>query len=253
MLKKEKYEIKFFLNLHRVLNEKFELSCEIIDEFDINLKDVDETYIQFIDTKNRDMYTQGLILRNRIKREENACELTYKKRYEIINDDIQGALEKAKEDGFVKDKHEFNVEIDWGLTDKILNIVYKPDKQPQLSGLELPSVETLREMFFNNGPQIFFNSGKEIINQSVVYGPVFSRKFKGIFKNKEVNLEIWSMAECKEPIVEISLEKFKSEEKDEANQYYNELKELLSTKKVNEGWILKGKFSKTDWVMKKCK
>ncbi|WP_342719844.1 hypothetical protein AAG068_27765 (plasmid) [Bacillus paramycoides] len=60
------------------------------------------------------------------------------------------------------------------------------------------------------------------------------------------------MAECKEPIVEISLEKFKSDEKDEANQYYNELKELLSTK-VNEGWILKEKFSKTDWVMKKCK
>ncbi|MED2985281.1 hypothetical protein [Bacillus thuringiensis] len=252
MLKKEKYEIKFFLKLHRILNEKFELNCEIIEEFDIKLKDVDETYIQFIDTKNRDMYTQGLILRNRIKREENACELTYKKRYEIVKDDIQGALEKAKEDGFFTDKHEFNVEIDWGLTDKILNIVYKPDKQPQLSGLELPPVENLREMFFNNGPQIFFNSGKEIINQSVVYGPVLSRKFKGIFKNKEVNLEIWSMAECKEPIVEISLEKFKSEEKDEANQYYNELKELLSTK-VNEGWILKGKFSKTDWVMKKCK
>ncbi|QPW51571.1 hypothetical protein G9298_28235 (plasmid) [Bacillus thuringiensis] len=156
MLMKEKYEIKFFLNLHRVLNEKFELGCEIIDEFDINLKDVDETYIQFIDTKNRDMYTQGLILRNRIKREENACELTYKKRYEIVKDDIQGAL------------------------------------------------------------------------------------------------EIWSMAECKEPIVEISLEKFKSDEKDEANQYYNELKELLSTK-VNEGWTLKEKFSKTDWVMKKCR
>ncbi|WP_074594154.1 hypothetical protein [Bacillus cereus] len=252
MLKKEKYEIKFFLKLHRVLNEKFELNCEIIEEFDIKLKDVDETYIQFIDTKNRDMYTQGLILRNRIKREENACELTYKKRYEIVKDDIQGALEKAKEDGFVTDKHEFNVEIDWGLTDKILNIVYKPDKQPQLSGLELPPVENSREMFFNNGPQIFFNSGKEIINQSVVYDPVLSRKFKGIFKNKEVNLEIWSMAECKEPIVEISLEKFKSEEKDEATQYYNELKELLSTK-VNEGWILKGKFSKTDWVMKKCK
>ncbi|OOR10091.1 hypothetical protein BW897_24450 [Bacillus cereus] len=252
MLKKEKYEIKFFLKLHRVLNEKFELNCEIIEEFDIKLKDVDETYIQFIDTNNRDMYTQGLILRNRIKREENTCELTYKKRYEIVKDDIQGALEKAKEDGFVVDKNEFNVEIDWGLTNKILNIVYKPDKQPQLSGLELPSVETLREMFFNNGPQIFFDSGKEIINHSVVYVPVFSRKFKGTFKNKEINLEIWSMAECKEPIVEISLEKFKSDEKDEANQYYNELKELLSTK-VNEGWILKGKFSKTDWVMKKCK
>ncbi|MED1287548.1 hypothetical protein [Bacillus mycoides] len=118
MLKKEKYEIKFFLNLHRVLNERFELGCEIIDEFDINLNDVDETYIQFIDTKNRDMYTQGLILRNRIKREENTCELTYKKRYEIVKDDIQGVLEKAKEDGFVVDKNEFNVEFDWGLTDK---------------------------------------------------------------------------------------------------------------------------------------
>ncbi|MCU5132290.1 hypothetical protein OCA18_28190 [Bacillus cereus] len=68
MLKKEKYEIKFSLKLHRVLNEKFELSCEIIDEFDIKLKDVDETYIQLIYTKNRDMYTHGLILRNRIKR-----------------------------------------------------------------------------------------------------------------------------------------------------------------------------------------
>ncbi|MBJ7938443.1 MULTISPECIES: hypothetical protein [Bacillus cereus group] len=56
------------------------------------------------------------------------------------------------------------------------------------------------------------------------------------------------MPECKEPILEISLEKFKDEEKDKADQYHDELKELLN----NKGWIITRDFSKTDWVMNKC-
>ncbi|WP_342719843.1 hypothetical protein AAG068_27760 (plasmid) [Bacillus paramycoides] len=124
-------------------------------------------------------------MRNRINREENACELTYKKRYEIVKDDIQGALEKAKEDGFVVDKNEFNVEIDWGLTNKILNIVYKPDKQPRLSGLELPSVETLREMFFNNGHKYFLTLGKRLLTIQLFMVLFFHESLKGHLKTKK--------------------------------------------------------------------
>lgn len=249
MLKKVKYEIKFLLNINRVLNEKFELIRDITDEFEINLKDVDERHIQFIDTEKRDMNTHGWILRNRIKREENQCELTYKRRYEVVKGDIKGALEKVKKDGFIGDENEFNVEIDWGYTNKILNIVYKPDKQPGLSKIQLPSIETLRGMFLNNGPEIFLKWGEELINQTIVYGPVYSQKYTGNFKGREIFIEIWSMPECKDPILEISLEKFKDAEEEKAGQYHEELKQVLS----NKGWIVTSYFSKTDWVMNKCK
>ncbi|MEW9579009.1 hypothetical protein U9K47_27395 [Bacillus toyonensis] len=59
MLKKKKYEIKFFLDIHRVLNEKYSLSQELINEFGINIKDIDEKDILFIDTNKREMYKNG--------------------------------------------------------------------------------------------------------------------------------------------------------------------------------------------------
>ncbi|NKW96567.1 hypothetical protein [Bacillus toyonensis] len=248
MLKKKKYEIKFFLDIHRVLNEKYSLSQELIDEFDINIKDIDEKDIQFIDTNKREMYQNGWILRNRIKREGNTYELTYKKRYKILNDDIESQVEKAKKDGFDTAEQEFSVEIDWGYTEKILNIVYKPDDF-QLPTPKSSSIENLQELFLNNGPEIFLKWGKELIDQTIIYGPAYSQKYTGNFKEREIFIEIWSMPECNEPILEISLEKFKDEEKEKADQYHDELKQVLS----NKEWIVTKDFSKTDWVMNKCK
>lgn len=77
------------------------------------------------------------------------------------------------------------MEIDWGLTDKILNTVYKPDKQPQLSGLELPPIETLREMFFNNGPQIFLTLGKRLLTNQLFMVLFFHESLKGYLKTKK--------------------------------------------------------------------
>ncbi|HEF1899756.1 hypothetical protein ACTFSP_26430 [Bacillus cereus group sp. MYBK108-2] len=247
MLKKKKYEIKFFLDIHRVLNEKYKLKPEIIDEFSIDIKDIDEKTIQFIDTNKRELYKNGWILRNRIKRENSTYELTYKKRYKILNNNIEAEVEIAKKAGFGTDEQEFQVEIDWGYTEKVLNIVYKPEEF-QLPNSEASSVEILQELFLKNGPEIFLKWGKELIEQTINYGPVYSQKYTGNFKEREIFIEIWSMPECKEPILEISLEKFKDEEKDKADQYHDELKELLN----NKEWIITRDFSKTDWVMNKC-
>ncbi|HDR7850292.1 TPA: hypothetical protein QCY30_005075 [Bacillus toyonensis] len=222
------------------------MSQELIDEFGINIKDIDEKDIQFIDTNKREMYKNGWILRNRIKREGNTYELTYKKRYKILNNDIEAQVEKAKKEGFDIAEQEFHVEIDWGYTEKVLNIVYKPDEF-QLPESEGSSIENLQELFLNNGPEIFLKWGKELIDQTIIYGPAYSQKYTGNFKEREIFIEIWSMPECKEPILEISLEKFKDEEK--ADQYHDELKQVLS----NKEWIVIKDFSKTDWVMNKCK
>ncbi|MEM5650932.1 hypothetical protein AAHB57_29845 [Bacillus cereus] len=69
---------------------------EIIDEFSIDIKDIDEKTIQFIDTNKRELYKNGWILRNRIKRENSTYELTYKKRYKILNNNIEAEVEIAK-------------------------------------------------------------------------------------------------------------------------------------------------------------
>ncbi|MFB4338222.1 hypothetical protein, partial [Bacillus sp. BR_16] len=187
------------------------------------------------------------IVRKRINRENSTHEWTYKKRYKSNNKNIEAEVESAKTGGVGKGEQEFQVESDGGYTEEVVNIVYKPEEF-QLPNSEASSVEILQELFLKNGPEIFLKWGKELIEQTINYGPVYSQKYTGNFKEREIFIEIWSMPECKEPILEISLEKFKDEEKDKADQYHDELKELLN----NKGWIITRDFSKTDWVMNKC-
>lgn len=45
----KKVQIKFILDIHRVLNEKYKLKQEIIDEFSIDIKAIDERNISKTD------------------------------------------------------------------------------------------------------------------------------------------------------------------------------------------------------------
>lgn len=48
------------------------------------------------------------------KDDKNNYELTYKKRYPVINGDINAALTLANQEGFDKSDDNYEAEIDWG-------------------------------------------------------------------------------------------------------------------------------------------
>ncbi|EMN7732623.1 hypothetical protein WB980_006120 [Bacillus cereus] len=242
-----KYEVKFFLQSNQILNEKHELQESVKNE--LKITKAEQRYIQFIDTVNKEMYQVGWILRNR--KVDDGQELTYKKRYPITNDDIEAMLVQAKEDGFDLNSTKFEPEVDWGFTKKTLSLSFDtintaPDSSNPMS------IQELREKLLQNAPEEFRNwkmggTTQDKINEAIVYGPVFERKYTGEWQGHKVKVEIWSMDSCSEVIVEVSLKKFN--EKDVAIQQHQQLKEFLSEKK----WLLEKDILKTEWVLNLCK
>ncbi|PFZ68069.1 hypothetical protein COL72_27625 [Bacillus toyonensis] len=242
-----KYEVKFFLHSNQILNEKHELQESIKSEFKIT-KD-EQRHIQFIDTVNKELYHVGWILRNR--KVENGQEFTYKKRYPVINDDIDTILGQAKEEGFDLNNTKFEVEVDWGFTKKTLSLSLDVTDTTTDSSNPMP-IQWLHEKFLQNAPEEFRNWKKEDwtqdkIHNAMVYGPVYERKYTGEWQGQKVKIEIWSMDDCPELIVEISLKKFN--DKDIASQQHQQLKGFLNEKK----WLLEQDILKTEWVLNECK
>ncbi|MDM5264966.1 hypothetical protein [Bacillus wiedmannii] len=248
-----KYEVKFFLKINKVLDTMNNLEGCVKDAFKISNDDFERIDIQFIDTKEHDNYKNGWILRNRKKENKDYYELTYKKRY-TVDGDIDTTLQQVQFDGFTSDK--FEVQIDWELKKQKISVSPKEkieisEDQITISNSNLPDITELHRIFLLNAPEIFLswqgeNWGENQIQDSKIYGPVYAKKYTGKWENTEVNLEIWTLEDEPESIIEIS---FKSKDKNEAHQLRNKLKELLSARK----WLSKKDISKTKWVMEHSK
>ncbi|KAH7016122.1 uncharacterized protein B0I36DRAFT_206013, partial [Microdochium trichocladiopsis] len=93
------YEIKFLLKPTAVLGPNTELTSSVLSTFDMPLS-VTKLHAQLLDTTGKDIYTAGWSARIRKTENEDDLELTYKKRYVIIDGDIDAALTTANIDGF---------------------------------------------------------------------------------------------------------------------------------------------------------
>ncbi|MED3727078.1 hypothetical protein [Priestia filamentosa] len=247
----KKYEVKFFLETTKVLNEKHELKSDLSLIKDFQISNFKRRDIQFIDTLNKDMYNNGWILRYRKKEEKDKCELTYKKRYAINNDDIESMLAQACKDGLMQDGSRFEVELEWGYLKKVLSVSLE-EKEPisDSSASNLPSIEDLQKLFLHRAPQEFINWnnkdwGAVHINKSRIYGPIDAKVYEGQWNETEINIEIWSKVinNNTESIAEVS---FKVENEDVANQLHLKLKNYLCP----NDWLIKDDLSKTEWAMK---
>lgn len=247
----KEYEVKFFLETNKVLNKKHELKSDLSLINDFQISNFKRRDIQFIDTINKDMYNNGWILRYRKKEEKDKCELTYKKRYAINNDDIESMLDQARKDGLMQDGSRFEVELEWGYLKKVLSVSLE-EKEPisDSSTSNIPSIEDLQKLFLHGAPKEFINWnnddwGKVQINESRIYGPIYAKVYEGQWNETKINIEIWSksMDEIAESIAEVS---FKVENEEVANQLHLKLKNYLCT----NDWLIKDDFSKTEWAMK---
>ncbi|MDA2385396.1 hypothetical protein PDN41_27510 [Bacillus cereus] len=244
------YEIKLFLDITKVLNEKHELKGNIMEAFQIsNPKRRD---IQFIDTINNDMYNHGWILRNRKKEGEDRYELTYKKRYEIIVNNTNNALEQARKEGLLQNNEEYELEWEWGYAKKKLSVSFKKEPDANVSATGMPSIDDLKQWFLQNPPKEFINwkykdYGIGQINKSRVYGPIQAKVYDGKWNESKISIEIWSklINNNTESIIEVSM---KVEDESNTDQQHTKLKDYLQ----EEGWLLMQDFSKTEWVLKHC-
>ncbi|MDA2299537.1 hypothetical protein PDN43_09750 [Bacillus cereus] len=243
------YEIKFFLDITKVLNEKHELKENIIDAFPIsNLRRKD---IQFIDTIKNDMYNDGWILRNRKKEGDNKYELTYKKRYEIINNNTDYVLEQARKEGVIQNNEEYELEWEWGYTKKKLSVSFEEEPEANASATGMPSIDELKQLFLDKSPKTFINwknkdYGIEQINKSRSCGPIHAKVYDGKW-DEPITIEIWSkiINNKTESIIEVSM---KVKDESTATLYHTKLKDYLQEK----DWLLMQDFSKTEWALTNC-
>ncbi|MFB4323651.1 hypothetical protein RB298_15050, partial [Priestia sp. BR_2] len=219
----KEYEVKFFLETTKVLNEKYELKSDLSLIKDFKISNFKRRDIQFIDTNNKDMYNNGWILRYRKKEEKDKCELTYKKRYAINNDAIESMLAQARKDSLIQDGSRFEVELEWGYLKKLLSVsLEEKEPIPDSFSSNIPSIEDLQKVFLHRAPQEFINWtnkdwGAVQINKSRIYGPIYAKVYEGQWNETKINIEIWSksMNVNTESIVEVS---FKVENEDVAEQ-----------------------------------
>jgi hypothetical protein len=249
----KEWEVKFFLDVTKVLNENHKLKSDLVQ--DLQISSPKRRDIQFIDTLNKDMYNEGWILRNRKKEEKDKYELTYKKRYPVHNDDIDSVLTQASREGLIKIDSKFEVELEWGYTKKVLSVSFEAKEPvPNASATTMPSIEELKKFFLNNAPKEFINWkindwGIEQINKSSGCGPISAKVYEWVWDETKINIEIWSRsigARTEESIVEVS---FKVKDKTVAEQLHPKLKDYLS----NKNWLVMDDISKTEWALKECK
>ncbi|PGP40639.1 hypothetical protein CN993_25020 [Bacillus thuringiensis] len=244
------YEIKFFLDITKALNEKNEIKKDIIDIFQIsNLKQKD---IQFIDAVNNDMYNDGWILRNRKKEGDDKYELTYKKRYEIIDSNTDSVLEQAKGEGVIQNNEEYELEWEWGYTKQKLSVSFEEKPEATTSATGMPSIDELKKLFLHNSPKAFINwknkdYGVEKINRSRACGPIHAKVYEGKWDESNITIEIWSkiINNRTESIIEVSK---KVKDESIATCYHTKLKNYLQEK----DWLLMQDFSKTEWALTNC-
>jgi hypothetical protein len=214
------FEVKLLLNPSEVLSSDGKLKSDVSAAFNIS-ESTKKMNIQLLDTVEKDINNNGWNLRIRKKESANKFELTYKKRYEVNEEypatdeeKINAVLNTAKRDGF-DSTMPYEVEVELGYQKKTLSIS-RDEKIPDsgFSELELPKEHKSREVLIEKAPDMFKdwkgqNWGTQLLEKSIIYGPVLAKRSRGIFDGLTLSIEVWSMRKSKEdetlvPIVEAS-------------------------------------------------
>jgi hypothetical protein len=247
------YEVKLLLEPCKVLEAVNKLTNAVQAEFSIQPGAKDMT-IQFVDTKDRDIYTSGWSLRIRRTGSANKFELTYKKRYPLGGGfkttgetNIGAALMVAAQDGF-DSSTSFDAQVEVGHQNLTLSIS-RDKKVPAtgILGMTLPPLGASRDFLVAEAPTEFKSTSH--LASPIIYGPVLATRFEGIWKGFKLFVEVWLIRKSKtastlEPIVEAS---FKTADRSEALDGRTKLADLLQSK----GWFLAGESLRTKLIMER--
>ncbi len=245
------YEVKFLLNADRVLNQDQTLQDQVKEAFRIE-EPAARMLVEYFDSESLDLNDSGWNVRFRKKEDKKKYEMTYKKRYAIVNGDINAALDQANRDGFSAADTNYDAEIDWGYGKQTLS--FSNDKEVSASkGLMLPSEKDALEILVNNIPGKLDKTngsgwGTAVLKKSYAHGPVSVSKYSGTFDGLKTDIELWPIASADgngtENIIEIS---FKTDDYTTAASSRTKLLHLLEGK----GWLVPADSLKTNLVLER--
>ncbi|WP_156395585.1 CYTH domain-containing protein [Paenibacillus sp. Root52] len=247
------YEVKFLAKPELVLNADGTPRTEVVQTLGL---DSTPTAIQteYFDTNALELNEEGWNVRFRKKEDKNNYELTYKKRYPIINGDVNAALTLANQEGFDSSDDNYEAEIDWGYGKQTLSFSNtKKVDSPKNSGITLPSDQEALKMLLDKLPGKLnkwssSNWGKQKLTDSRVYGPVTFQRYKGTWNGQEMTLEVWPIRDAAgtgvENIVEVS---FKTDNASTVSDLRNQFMQVLE----NKQWLLPADGLKTQLILER--
>lgn len=230
------YEVKLLLNSETVLNSENELNEEYKDFFSA-ASNYQNVSVAYVDTPDKAFNAAGWTNRIRIKENAKKFELAYKKRYEIVDYDMDAALSATNKEGFDVSDDNYEAQIDWGYNNMTLSITRKKDVTNKGYGnLELPNTSDTIEILKDKMPNkennwLYENWGTALIETGKKYGDVYCKKYSGVLNDIEVDIEIWELVKSNktEYITELS---FKEDTYAAAERNRNKITSLLDEKGV---------------------
>lgn len=245
------YEVKFLLDSFQVLNSDKLLKKTYRDLFETG-SDYEKIGVLFLETTERDFGNEGWINRIRVEEDASEFELTFKKRYEITDGDIDAALSMANQEGFDVTDTNYGAEVDWGYSKMTLSLSCEKNKSNKgYDNLELPKKGDAIDIIKDKMPGkevdwLYDDWGTEKIEDTKKVGPVEYSKYKGKYSDYKVAIEIWPIEnQLTEETTYITELSYKADTYDEAASIRYSLKEYLD----NLGILLHEDSLKTQTIM----
>lgn len=249
------YEVKLLMNPTACLDpsNSYKLLPTVLSTFSMPTS-VTKMNVQFLDTDAKDIYNAGWSPRIRKTEGENDFELTYKKRYAVTGDDIDGALTTANNEGFDSTDTNYDAQIEWGYSKKTLSISNKDTySDAGYSGMDLPGKSNSRTMLIAKAPGkfenwLYNNWGTDKLAVSRIYGPVLAKRSIGTWSGLQLYIEVWPIKAASGSGIEYVVEaSFKTTSRTTAAAKKDELQSFLTTK----GWFQAGDSLKTSLIMER--
>jgi hypothetical protein len=246
------YEVKFLAKPELVLNTDGTPRSEVIQTLGLS-STARNISAEYFDTNALNLDQQGWNVRFRKKDDKNNYELTYKKRYPVINGDVNAALTLANQEGFDASDDNYEAEIDWGYGKQTLSFSNTKKVDTKATGVQLPSQQEALSMLLDKLPGKLknwssSNWGKQQLTASRAYGPVTFQRYEGTWNGQELTLEVWPIRNAAgtgvENIVEIS---FKTTDTTAVSGLRTQLMQVLE----NKNWLIPADGLKTQLILER--
>lgn len=246
------YEVKFLAKPELVLNTDGTPRSEVIQTLGLN-STARNISAEYFDTNALNLNQAGWDVRFRKKDDKNNYELTYKKRYPVINGDVNAALTLANQEGFNASDDNYEAEIDWGYGKQTLSFSNTKKVDTNATGVQLPSQQEALSMLLDKLPGKLknwssSNWGKQQLTASRAYGPVTFQRYEGTWNGQELTLEVWPIRNAAgtgvENIVEIS---FKTADSTAVSGLRTQLMQVLA----NKNWLIPADGLKTQLILER--
>ncbi|KAE9980115.1 hypothetical protein EG328_000480 [Venturia inaequalis] len=248
------YEVKILMDPSVVLGTDKKLNPTVLSTFAMPTS-VTKLNVLFLDTDNKTIYGSGWSPRIRKMEGDNIFELTYKKRYDITNGDIDAALTQANKNGFDSADTIFEAQVEWGYQKQTLSISReRTANNTGYAEMQLPILSTGQRLMIKNAPDKFNNWnyknwGTDQLSISRIYGSILAKRSIGTWSGiNKFYIEVWPIKDAAgtgtEYIVEAS---FKVKDRSTASSKHDELISFLKGK----GWLKAQDSLKTSLIMQR--